>query len=220
MKLAVLYSGGKDSNLALYKASKYFEIACLINIKPKSSESMIFHFPLSDLVKLQAEALNLPLIQIETGDEEREQIESLRKALKIAKEKYKIEGVVTGAIRSFYQASRFQKICYEMDLWCFNPLWLKKEEEIVKEILDLGFEVIITRLATYPFRKEFLGSKLDEKFLNYLKEIKANLAGEGGEYETFVLWMPLFKKRIWIEFEKVVKENEGEIIVKKAVLEY
>ncbi len=220
MRVGVLYSGGKDSNLALYKASRYFEISCLINLKPRSSESMLFHYPNVDLVKLQAKALDLPLIQLETSDDEKDQLEKLMLALKIAKERYKIEGVVTGAIRSVYQASRFQKICYELDLWCFNPLWLKDQEKIIKEILDLKFEVIVTRLAVFPFKEKFLGRKIDREFLEYLKEIKANPAGEGGEYETFVLWMPLFKKRIKIlEFEKVIKENEGEIIIKKAKLD-
>lgn len=219
MKLCVLYSGGKDSNLALYKASKHFEISCLVNIIPESSESMLFHFPNSELTKLQAKALEIPIIQKFCKNDEKSQLETLKEALIEAKREFEIEGVVTGAIRSTYQASRFQRICYELDLWCFNPLWLRKEEEIIREILDFDFEVIITRIAGYPFEPKFLGRKIDEEFLEYLRKTKMNIAGEGGEYETFVTWMPLFKKRIEIlDGRKILREFEGEYLILKAEL--
>ena len=219
MIVGVLYSGGKDSNLALLEASKYFEVACLINVYPESAESALFHYPASDMVDLQAEALELPLIRVETGDEEKEQLEALRTALRAAKEEYDIRGVVTGAVKSVYQASRFQRICDELDLWCFNPLWLIDEEKLVKRILAHGFKTLITRLAVYPFEEGFLGKFIDEEFVDYLKKIGANVSGEGGEYETLVTWMPMFKKELKIlEYSKINRESEGEIIVKKAEL--
>ncbi len=219
MRTCILYSGGKDSNLALYKASRHFEISCIVNVIPESSESMLFHFPNSELTKLQAKALEIPIVQRFCKDDEKSQLETLKEALAEAKKEFGIEGVVTGAIRSTYQASRFQKICHELDLWCFNPLWLRKEEEIIKEILDLGFDVVITRIAGYPFEPKFLGRKIDEEFLEYLKRAKMNIAGEGGEYETFVTWMPLFKRRIKIlEGKKILNEFEGEYSILKAEL--
>jgi len=216
-----LYSGGKDSNLALYYASKIYEIKCLITIIPRSSESMLFHYPNSELVKLQSEALGIPLIYSYSEDEENNQVKTLRSLLNKAKREYNIEGVVTGAIKSNYQFNRFKGVCEELDLQIITPLWQRDEEEIIKEILELGFEVIITRIAIYPFEEKFLGRKIDEEFLKYLKKTKANLVGEGGEYETFVLYMPLFKKRIRIiEAEKrIIGNYEGEYIIKKAVLE-
>lgn len=220
MRVGVLYSGGKDSNLALYKASSHFKVSCLINIQPKSSESEIFHHPTANIVDLQAKALEIPIVKVKTGDREEEQIKALYNALKIAKENYGIEGVVTGAVRSVYQATRFQRACDKLDLWCFNPLWLMDEEKVVKEVISLGFKTIITRLAVYPFDAKFLGGSLDEEFVRYLKRIRANIVGEGGEYETLVTQMPLFKKEIRIiECERILGENEGEILVKRAVLQ-
>jgi len=221
MKVGVLYSGGKDSNLVLYYASKSYEIRCLINIIPKSSESMLFHHPNSELVKLQSEALGIPLVYGYSGDDEDSQIKILRELLIKAKKEYGIEGVVTGAIKSSYQFNRFKKVFEEEGLEVIAPLWQRDEEEIVKEIMKLGFEVIVTRIAIYPFEEKFLGRRIDEVFLEYLKKARANLAGEGGEYETFVLYMPLFKKKIKIlEAEKrIIGKYEGEYIIKKAVLE-
>ena len=219
MKVGVLFSGGKDSSLALLKASRHFEVSCLINVHPESSESAIFHYPASDMVDLQAEALEMPLISIESGDDEEEQVEVLRIVLKLAKEEYGIGGVVTGAVKSVYQATRFQRICNELGLWCFNPLWLMDEEGIVREILSLGFKVMIIRLAAYPLEKKFLGSFLNEEFVKYLKRIRASVSGEGGEYETLVTWMPMFKKEIRIiDYAAFLRESEGELIIKRAEL--
>jgi len=219
VRVGVLYSGGKDSNLALYKASKHFEISCLINLRPKSSESEIFHYPTANIVDLQAEALGIPLVRVETGDREKEQVKALYGALKVAKEKYEIDGVVTGAVRSVYQATRFQRVCDKLDLWCFNPLWLMNEEKVIENALSSGFKVIVTRLAVYPFDARYLGASLGKEFTRYLEKIRANVVGEGGEYETLVTYMPLFKGEIRVvEYEKILGENEGEIVVRRAVL--
>jgi len=221
MKVGILYSGGKDSNLALYYASKDHDVRCLINITPKSSESMLFHYPNSELVKLQSEALGIPLVYGYSEDDEENQIKALRDLLIKAKSEYGIEGVVTGAVKSNYQFDRFGKVFKELGLQFIAPLWQRNEEDIIKDIIKLGFEAIITRIAIYPFEEKFLGRKINEEFLEYLKKARASLVGEGGEYETFVLYMPLFKKRIKIiEAEKrILGSYEGEYIIKKAVLE-
>ena len=210
MRLCVLYSGGKDSNLALLKAVESgHEIACLLSLKPVSAESEVFHFPNVELTEMQAEAIGVPLISVECGDREDESLKALREGLERAKE-LGAEGVVTGAIRSTYQASRFQRICYSLDLWCFNPLWLRDEVSILREVVERGFETVIVRVAGIDRR--FLGANLKD-VLRELSEMKgyANPAGEGGEYETLVLDMPLFRKRIVIEeFEVVGGTGEDE----------
>ena len=191
----------------------------MVNIWPESSESALFHYPASDLVDLQAEALGLPIIRVESGDREEEQTRALREALWLAREEYGVEGVVTGAVKSVYQATRFQRVCDELGLWCFNPLWLMKEEKLIEKILSYGFKALITRLAVYPFEEKFLGKFIDKEFVEYLRRIGANVSGEGGEYETLVTWMPMFRREIRIlKYSKIVRESEGEILIERAEL--
>ncbi|RLE82130.1 MAG: diphthine--ammonia ligase [Thermoprotei archaeon] len=221
MRVCVLYSGGKDSNLALFKAWKVFEVACLITLFPRSEECYLFHYPNTQLVKLQAEALNLPLITEACLDDEESNLKALYKALKGAREEYGIDGVVTGAIRSTYQASRFQKVCWDLGLWCFNPLWLRDEISLLKELLDHNFEAIFTRVAGYPLKKDLLGKRVDERAVEFFKKIRyyVNPSGEGGEYETFVLDMPLFKKRVKIlEYEIRGEDYDATLVIKRAEL--
>ncbi|HIJ08750.1 TPA: TIGR00289 family protein, partial [Candidatus Bathyarchaeota archaeon] len=63
MKLGVLFSGGKDSTFALHMASEREEIACLIAMLSKNEESYMFHTPNIDITALQAEAMELPILQ-------------------------------------------------------------------------------------------------------------------------------------------------------------
>ena len=219
MRVCVLYSGGKDSNLAMLKAYEETEVVCLVSLSPKSEESVLFHYPNTELVKLQAESLKIPLIMKACSDDEISSLNALKEALKEAKELYGVEGVVTGAIRSTYQATRFQKVCDDLELWCFNPLWLRDEVSILGEALELGFEIVFTRIAGYPLSRNMLGKKITMETIKMLENMKnfVNPAGEGGEYETLVLDMPLFTKKIKIVgYEVVGSEYDATLVVKKA----
>lgn len=223
MKLAALFSGGKDSCLALHKAAKQHSIECLISIISKNPESFMFHTVNIQLTELQAKALRLPIIQRETLGEKEKELEDLERLIKDAIQKYKIEGVVTGAIRSKYQAGRIQRICDKLNLFCLNPLWLKDEISLLRECLQRGFKIVITGIFAYGLTEEFLGKEINEDIIKKLELLKErygiNPAGEGGELETLVLDAPLFKERIEIvESEKEYKENTGVLKVKKVRL--
>ncbi|MBI4146537.1 diphthine--ammonia ligase [Candidatus Woesearchaeota archaeon] len=210
MKLAVLYSGGKDSTLALMKASKFHKIVCLISVMAENKESYMFHTPNINITKLQAEAMQLPLVQTVTKGEKEKELADLKKAIDEAKKNYKIEGIVTGAVRSTYQASRIQKICHELKLWCFNPLWLKDQVELLNEVVESKISAIIGGIFAEALPLEMLGKTVDKKIVKQLAEIAAehhiNPAGEGGEIETTVLDAPVFKKKVQIL--KVDKKTE------------
>jgi ABC transporter with metal-binding/Fe-S-binding domain ATP-binding protein len=223
MRVGVLFSGGKDSCLALSKAMKEHKVACLITIVSKNPESFMFHTPNIGITKLQAEAMRIPLISFPTEGKKENELEDLKKAIVEAKEKYGIEGIVTGSVRSTYQSSRIEKICKELDLWCFNPLWLIDEIEELNEVKDSGIKAIVSGVFAFPLEKELLGKPIDEEFIKkmvVLKEKwKINPAGEGGEIETTVLDAPFFKSKIELIDTSIEYENySGMFIINKARL--
>ena len=223
MKLGVLFSGGKDSVSACYKAKEKHEIACLIAINSENKESYMFHTPNIELVKLQAQAMEIPLIEQKTAGIKEEELEDLRLAIAKAKKQFNVEGIVTGAIESVYQATRIQKICDELDLWCFNPLWQTDQLEHLDELVKQCFKIIITGIFAEPFTKKWLGREIDDKSVKELahlhKEFKINPAGEGGEFETLVTDGPDFKKRLEIKESEVFYKNfNGLFKIKKAEL--
>ena len=215
MKCGVLFSGGKDSVYAAYIAKKSgHKISCLISIFSENPESYMFHTPSITKVKKQAETMNIPLIVQRTKGVKEEELVDLEKAIKKAIEKYGIEGIVTGAVASVYQANRIQKICDKLDLECFNPLWQKNPEEYWDDLLKNGFEIIIIGVSAEGMGKEWLGQKIDRKMLNKLKEMerkfRIHLSFEGGEAETFVVDCPLFYKKLRIlRSEKKFSKSSG-----------
>jgi asparagine synthase (glutamine-hydrolysing) len=207
VKCAVLFSGGKDSTYAAYIAKKAgYGISCLIAIISENPDSYMFHTPSILKVKKQAEVMNKPLIVQKTKGEKEIELKDLEEAIIQAKKEFDIEAIVAGAVESIYQASRIQKICDKLDLECFNPLWQKDQFELLHELIKNKFEVIITGVSAYKLDKTWLGKKIDNDFLKEIKTLyekyQINPAGEGGEYETFVLNCPLFEKKL-----KIIKKE-------------
>ncbi len=201
MKLGVLWSGGKDSAYAAFMAKKEnYELSCLISLIPKNKDSYMFHPSKSSDILKQALSMNIPVIFQKTKGKKEIELKDLEKAIKKAKSKYKIKGIVTGAITSVYQATRIQKICDKIGLECFNPLWQKDQSKHLHDLLKDNFKMIITKVSAHGLNNDFVGKKLDKEMRDILlalsKKYHINSAGEGGEYETFVINCPLFRHEI------------------------
>lgn len=203
MLLGVLCSGGKDSLYACGRAIEEEEVACLISVRSRNEESYMFHTPNVHMVPLQAEAAGIPLVSVETEGKEEAELSDLARVIRLAVDRHGIEGIVTGALLSVYQSTRIQRICRDLDLWCFNPLWHADQERYMGRLIDSGFHAIITGVFSAPFDATWLGRRIDRKSLAELKQFSEKygitLTGEGGEYETLVLDAPFFKKRIVID---------------------
>lgn len=212
MRLGVLFSGGKDSVYATYlMKEKGHDIKCLITIYSKNKESYMFHTPSIKKTKYQAKAINLPILIQKTRGKKEEELKELKKIIKKAKKKYKLDGIVTGALHSVYQAERIQNICNEFNLKCVNPLWHKEEIPYLEELIKNNFKVIIIGVFAYPLNEKWLGREINKKFISEVKELKEKYkihpAGEGGEFETFVLNCPLFSHELKVKSFKDIKEG-------------
>lgn len=213
-KAAILFSGGKDSTYAAYLAKKEgYEIACLISLFSKNKESYMFHTPSIKQVEKQAEVMNLPIVITETEGIKEEELKDLTDIIRKVKDKYNIDTIVTGALHSEYQASRIQAICDSLKLKCFNPLWHKDEISYLNELIDARFKIMIIGVFAYPLDKSWLGRIIDNNFINEVSKLKdkykIHAAGEGGEFETFVLDCPMFKKELKVKSFKDANEGEN-----------
>ncbi|MCK5282953.1 MAG: diphthine--ammonia ligase [Nanoarchaeota archaeon] len=225
VKLGVLWSSGKDSAFAAYTMKKQnYDMNCLISLKSRNPDSYMFHTPNIDLVELQAKAIGIPLIIQKTKGEKEKELNDLKKAIKKAKELYKIEGIVTGALFSNYQRERIERICDELELKIFSPLWHLDQESEMRDIIKNKFSIIFSSIAAYGLDKTWLGKTITDKDIDKLVELnkkyQINIAGEGGEFESLVLDCPLFKKKINIIDSEIIEENQNtaKLIIKKAEL--
>lgn len=220
MRVVCLSSGGKDSTLALWLAMKQgHEVERLVAMVPKREDSWMFHHPNIHLVDLFAECVGLPLLKAETSGMKEEELKDLERTLS----KLSIEGVVSGAIASEYQKSRIDRICEKLGFVSIAPLWGREPIELLNEMLDAKFNIIITSVAAQGFDESWLGRKIDEEYITDLLDLqrkyKINISAEGGEYETLVLDAPFFKKRIEVvEAERIWRGTNGYLFIKQAEL--
>lgn len=160
----------------------------------------MFHFPAIKWTKLQADAIGIPHVIIESKGEKESELGDLSEGLEQLKKSSGIEGIISGAITSEYQRTRLDNVCEALGLKSFAPLWHKNQQQLVKEQIDSGFETIITSCNTLGLDAKWLGRKLGAKELDELiklsKRYGLNVALEGGEAETFVLRAPMFNGRL------------------------
>lgn len=190
MKSAVLFSGGKDSTLAVFFSLFQGWDTQLVCVQSQE-DSYMFHHPNTEWCKEQAEAMNLPISYVKTRN--KSELTDLKKHLK----KLKIDCIVTGAIASEYQKQRIDKMAFELGIRSFSPLW-RKNEKTLCEMLQY-FEVYIVAAAAEGFDAKFLSKRFDANMLEKLKKLNIHPFLEGGEGETFVSDAPFFSNKLKIE---------------------
>ena len=145
MKVAALFSGGKDSTFALWCAQMQgWDIEALVTVMPESKESWMFHSPAIKWTRIQAQAMDIPQVMIPTEGVKEKELEDLTRGLETLARSSGIEAIISGAVASEYQRTRLDNICEQLSLKCFAPLWHKNQQQLVKEQVDSGFEIILT----------------------------------------------------------------------------
>ncbi|MBI4170998.1 MAG: TIGR00289 family protein [Candidatus Aenigmarchaeota archaeon] len=221
MKLASLVSGGKDSMYSAYLSRRAgHSIEYLLGMVSENKESYMFHTHNIHLLTAISEVTGIPLILGRTKGIKEEELTDLKDL--IAQVKDNIDGITTGAIASNYQKQRADKICAELGLQSIAPFWGRNPEEVLREMLVAGFEIVIVAVAAPPLDESWLGRKIDSKCIDELVELNKkfgiHVTGEGGEYDSVVTYCPLYSKKIEItEAEKVwdPKTKSGSLIIKK-----
>ncbi len=210
MKVAVLWSGGKESCLAYRKATTQgYDVACIATFVGK--RPFLCH-PLP-LMSLQSKAISIPHLRMEVKEPYRKEY---KKAISRLVDINGIEGVVTGDISLVNTVHRnwIEGICEELGVHTIKPLWGLKTNQILNEVISQGFKAIFTCVRQPWFDEEWLGSDLDRDRLKRLKalndEYGIDLCGEKGEYHTMVIDAPIFKEAIQIS--KFNKEKENSLL--------
>lgn len=200
MRVACLFSGGKDSSYAAYVAiQRGWDLGSLITIRPEDPESMLFHVPNLNLTSLQARAMGLPLVEEHAAAGESGELDALRRVF----DRLDVDGVVVGAIESDYQHSRVNRIANERGLRVFAPLWRHDPRHLVREYLRARMSIAFSSVSAEGLDASWLGRSWDDGVvadLLRLQETKGiHPCGEGGEFETLVLDAPFFRDRIIVD---------------------
>lgn len=220
---AILFSGGKDSCLALHMAKKQgYEVKYLLSIIPENFDSFMFHKPYLNLLKKQAEMLGLldKLIIVKSKGEEEKELNELKILIKSVQKR--VDLIVVGGIASSYQGNRIKSLCDEFGFEFYAPLWDYSGKRVWKELFEKDFRVILTKIACEGLGREWLGKTIDKNNFKDLKKLseryKFRIDFEGGEAESAVLYMPEFKNEIKIQFKTKSEGSHRHFIEKLEVL--
>ncbi|WP_136687689.1 diphthine--ammonia ligase [Halorhabdus amylolytica] len=230
-----LFSGGKDSSWALYRAlQRDLSVERLVTVHPRG-DSYMYHVPATDLARLAAESIGIELVEVEPddfgaetvidagrqGDVELEPLETAVRDLD-ADLPGGVAGIVAGAVESEYQTSRIEGLADRLDAELFAPLWQRDPETLAREMLAAGFEIRIIQVAAAGLDEAWLGRRLDEdalaELLSLNEEYGVHVLGEGGEFETLVTDGPHMDRPIELTYDSEWDGTRGSIRIEDAWL--
>ena len=230
---ASLFSGGKDSSWALYRAmASDRDVSHLVTVHP-GEDSYMYHVPATRLARLAAESIGLPLVEVDpgafdagaatdSGAQGDRELAPLEAALADLDAEVDLVGVTAGAVESEYQTSRIRGMCDRLGIDLYAPLWGEDPHELATAMLSAGFEIRIVRVAARGLDESWLGRPLDAEALADLDalndEYGVHMLGEGGEFETLVVDGPHMDRRIELEYEPRWEGTRGSIDVTDAWL--
>jgi len=204
----VSWSGGKESTLSLYRALRGgVNVSYLMSFVSSGGRSMS-HALKVGLLEAQSTALGIPLVTREVTWETYEQ--GFRELVNELKQRG-VTGCVFGDVWLDEHREWTERICGELGVKPFSPLFGDSPESLLREFIELGFEAVVIMVKKESLGDEWLGRKLDQDFLSDMREARdekgVDVLGEMGEYHTFVYDGPLFGKRIEILETRRVRRN-------------
>ncbi|QCC52331.1 diphthine--ammonia ligase [Halapricum salinum] len=230
-----LFSGGKDSSWALYRALEAgHPVERLVTVHPEG-DSYMYHVPATRLAELAAESIGIELVAVEPADFEAgsatdsgaqgdAELEPLEAALENLDSELVggVTGITAGAVESEYQTSRIQAMADRLDAELFAPLWQRDPRTLAEAMLDAGFEIRIIQVAAHGLDESWLGRTLDAGTIAELEtlndEYGVHILGEGGEFETLVTDGPHMDRKIELDYTTEWDGTRGRLRIDDARL--
>jgi len=219
-KAFVSWSGGKDCCQAAYRAVQQgFQIVCLLNMVTSDKRCSCSHGLPARWIRLQAEALGLPLLQQPTTSHNYEAVFSASLA------KLKGEGVNYGVFGDIdFEPHRewITRVCSSVNIMPVLPLWQEHQEDIARNFIEQGFESVVVATRADLMGQEWLGRKYDANFLKELSVYDDEISpcGEAGEFHTLAVDGPFFRQRLEIRrAEKQKRNNHWFLKIAECVLQ-
>lgn len=193
-RAVVSWTGGKDGCYACYKAMEEgYLITHLLNFRNIKNAGS--HEINPEIIRAQSQALGIALLQRDFFSYEQEFKNTI---LDLRAKGEQIDAAVFGHIETHKKL--VDRICTDLDIDLLLPLWKHNSKKILRDILDCGFEVIVVSVKDGLLGREWLGRRIDEKFISDLSNLDESIdpCGENGEFHTLVTDGPIFKKKILV----------------------
>lgn len=216
-KAFVSWSGGKDCCLACFKAmNDGLDVRFLLNMATEDGMRSRSHGLSKEVLEMQAQAIDLPLIQRMTSWNNYEQ--EFSKVLLELKEQGVTDGIF-GDIDLDEHRLWVERVCQEYGITPHLPLWAQDQSALLREFIDSGFKALIVAVDASVMGEEWLGRVVDANLVVDLEKAgNITPCGEAGEYHTLVIGGPLFKKDLEVsKAERIMRDNHWFLDIKSVV---
>ncbi len=199
MKAAVLWTGGKDSALALQVSLNLYDIRRLVCFVP--AEDRQFYAHPTPLMELQARKIGIPIAFMPIAEPYRS---SYRQQIRVLRDSG-IEVLITGDISTVDGMPNWIESVATNLAGVYKPLWELDRHAILDTLVSEKFEVICSLAYKKFFVPTIAGRYLDAELISELERLPVDACGEQGEYHTWVLDAPFFKEPVRLKGTRVVE---------------
>ena len=191
-RYALMWSGGKDSALALDRAFKSgIEVGRLLSFYDAATGRVRFHATRVEMLEAQAAAIGIDLRAVPTAWQEMEA--NLRaQLLSLREEGFK--GVVLGDIHLVDVRAWYEERVTAAGLQHVEPIWGEPSHLLLDEFVSSGGRAVVTCVEVAKLDESWLGRVIDDRFASEIGSTGVDVCGENGEYHSFAFAGPVFKK--------------------------
>jgi len=190
-RYALMWSGGKDSALALLRAQdRGLNVARLVNFYDPDTDRVRFHATRSELMRAQAVALG---IELHAFGVPWHRYETAFRELLASLKAEGFAGVAFGDIHLADVRGWYEERVRAAGLEHLEPLWGEPSAALLAEFVASGSRAVLTCVQLTKLGEEWLGRGIDERFVAEIGATGIDPAGENGEYHSFTYAGPLFR---------------------------
>ncbi|MFB1064628.1 diphthine--ammonia ligase [Natrinema sp. H-ect4] len=239
----VLFSGGKESSLALYQALENGrDVRRLVFVHSPTAASA-YHAPAAPVVRLAAQSIGIPLVNAglpavdveppdidadfapDTEVAEGTEIDSFENTIHALDAELNggVTGIIVGTVESEHRTDHVRSICNRVGCDFCAPLLGVDPRELAETMIESGLEIVVVEVTAPGFDESWLGRRLDRDALAELEALRrdqgVHLLGEGGEFETVVTDGPHMSRPIAFESHREWHGSWGRLRITDAWLE-
>ena len=207
-KALVLWSGGKDSALALHEARRQLDVVALLTTVTEPYDRISMHGVRTALLDRQARSLGLPVEKVLIPSPCCNADYEARMSAAFAE--FRRQGVTTVVCGDIFleDVRRYREAqLAAVGLTGFFPLWGRDSRELAGHFLALGFQAVLCCVDSQVLDASFAGRRYDESLLADLPT-GADPCGERGEFHTFVFDGPGLAQPVAHRVgERVLRDN-------------
>jgi uncharacterized protein (TIGR00290 family) len=209
IKTFLSWSSGKDSAYALWtlQHDPGIELAGLLTSVNSSVDRVAMHAVRSTVLQAQAAAAGLPLLTIPLPDPCTD--EQYRAEMSRAVDELKRRGVQAIAFGDLFledvRAYREAQMA-GTGITPIFPLWGRPTRALAEEMIDAGFQAIVTCVDTEQLDRSFIGRTFDRRLLDDLP-VGVDPCAENGEFHTVAVAGPMFAAPLAVEVGEVVERE-------------